>query len=111
LFKLINIFSEQIEAYKDQVRQYSKTIVQLEKNLAEEQEKRIQSQNEFDTVGKNGKGISAPNKSDKKKSFFFYLVKPSTPPVSVEPVVPVMQVLTTPVVDLRSVCVCVILKV
>jgi hypothetical protein len=38
---------------------------------------------------------------------FFYLVKPPTPPASVETVVPVVPVLTGPVVDLRLVYACV----
>jgi hypothetical protein len=104
---LSSISSGQIEAYKGQVQQFSKTIIQLEKNLAEEQEKRVQLQTEFDTVGKNGKGIYLRNKSDKRKMLFFYLVKPPTPPASVETVVPVVPVLTGPVVDLRLVCACV----
>jgi len=54
---IYEIFSSQIQVYKDQVRQFSITIVQLEKSLAEEQEKRIKIQVEFDNLNKNGKWI------------------------------------------------------
>jgi hypothetical protein len=54
---IYEIFSSQIQVYKDQVRQFSITIVQLEKSFAEEQEKRIKIQVEFDNLNKNGKWI------------------------------------------------------
>jgi len=54
---IYEIFSSQIQVYKDQVRQFSITIVQLEKSFEEEKEKRIKIQVDFDNLNKNGKWI------------------------------------------------------
>lgn len=85
----MNIFSSQIQTYKDQVRQFSKNIVQLEKNLAEEQDKRLKLQTELDTKGKVRKDSPPPPKGK------------ASPPT--ETLIPVIPVLTAPVADLRFV--------
>ena len=79
----MNVFSSQVEAYKDQVRQFSKNIIQLEKNLAEEQDKRLKLQTELDTNGKTRKDSPQPSKTKNSAPI-------STPPTeTLIPVVPI----------------------
>ncbi len=94
----MEIFSGQIQVYKDQVQQFSITIVQLEKNFGEEQEKRIKLQTDLDNLNQNGKNTHI------KFIVFIFIFQVNEATLSsaaVETVVPVVPVLTAPIADLR----------